>query len=75
MLDMEAPKKPPTLAELLTAVEELAEAYRECDRNLAIAQRERTEALNRLNAAQKAWDDASKKLRETAPIASDWNNS
>lgn len=68
-----ASKSTPTLPELLAAVQDLTTAYREADRNASVAARLKTEALNRLNAAQKAWDEASSKLRENAPLTSDWN--
>ena len=69
-----ATKAVPTLPELLAAVQDYTTAYLEADRNAAVAARLKTEALNKLNAAQKAWDEASAKLRTDAPVASDWKN-
>ncbi len=56
------------LAELHSAVEAHAEAAQAA----SFARARETDALNRLNTAQRAMDDLDTKMRESMPRDSDW---
>jgi hypothetical protein len=47
-------------------------AYKLANDKASFARREETEALNRLNEAQKSFDAAIADLRANAPLHSDW---
>lgn len=48
--------------------------YEEARERASVASREETIALNRLNQAQKAFDERVRELRAEAPARSDWGN-
>lgn len=48
--------------------------YDQADSNYRTASRERTEALNALNAAQKKFDEAVDEVKKAAPRESDWHH-
>jgi hypothetical protein len=61
-----------TLVDLAEAVEEARFAYDEAKRQASYARNDECGALNRLNAAQKAFDAAVEELRQKSPRDSDW---
>ena len=57
---------------LLKAHRDAALAYEAAEQRESIARSECTDALNRLNSAQKAVDLALAAIKKTAPARSDW---
>jgi hypothetical protein len=64
----------PTLADLEKSLVTTTERYRSAENRAATARREETDALNSMNAAQKALDARLAEMRKTAPRGSDWNS-
>lgn len=67
--------KKPTFDELVKEVAQAGEALKDATTRVALAEREETNARNRLNAAQKAFDAAVLELRKSAPRNTDWYDS
>lgn len=62
------------IEDLLKAQREAALAYEAAEQRESLACSECTDALNRLNAAQRAVDAALAEIRKTAPHRSDWRS-
>lgn len=60
------------IEDLAKAVREAQEAYDDAEREARRARNKETDALNRLNEAQRAFDSAVDSMRKSAPRASDW---
>lgn len=58
--------------EMLKALKTAQEDYEEAKGRAEYARREETNCLNRLNEAQKAFDEAVSALKLDAPYGSDW---
>lgn len=71
-----APKNPPprTLAELTAELDDAGLALRAAQAQTGHARRAETEAINRLNEAQKVFDAKMDEMRANAPRGSDWAN-
>lgn len=65
----------PDMAKLQADLDAATAAYREAERCEAMARISEAGALNRLNAAQAAFDDAVTQLRNGAGRRSDWASS
>lgn len=61
-----------TLADLAHEYETAKAAYDEAERATSVARSNECGCLNRLNAAQKAWDAYVEDLKTKAPRDSDW---
>lgn len=67
-------KDPETaLMDALATLQLARDRYDEAKAAADIARRAETEAMNRLNAAQDAFDTATDLVRKDAPFASGWN--
>lgn len=63
-----------TVAQAEEALQFCQNLYDQADSSYRAASRERTEALNALNAAQKKFDEAVGEVRKKAPRDSDWKS-
>lgn len=64
-----------SLADMASEYERAKSNYDDAEKAASNARSHETACLNRLNAAQKAWDTHLEKLRKEAPFASDWKRS
>lgn len=64
-----------SLADMASEYERAKSNYDDAERAVSNARSHETKCLNKLNAAQKAWDAHVEKLRKEAPRASDWKQS
>lgn len=62
----------PTIAELAQNVEDAGEAHRSAERACSTANSHETDCRNRLDRAQKAFDERVAAMRGAAPMQSDW---
>lgn len=69
---MDQPEKVPSLIEAAKELDAADEFYRVACENERKAQLASTDALNRLNRAQKAFDTVIRLIRQSAPVASGW---
>ncbi len=68
------PPPPPSLADLLAELEAREATLRSCQQARAEASRAETNAVNSLNASQRAVDAMLAGMRSKAPSGSDWNS-
>lgn len=61
-----------TIQELAEDLERCHKSYVTAAQNASVAQNHATDALNRLNSAQKAFEARMETLRKNAPHDSDW---
>lgn len=61
-----------TMLELLRDLEVKAEAFKNAQNTASYARMEETEALNKLNAAQRAFDEAVAELKKDSDPKTDW---
>lgn len=61
-----------TRQELFEELAKAHDAYTQAEKEESVARGVRTEALNRLNRAQKAVDESMEQLRKDAPRETDW---
>lgn len=61
-----------TISDLHTELQGALDAHASAQQRASMARSEETDALNRLNAAQKAFDAAIADLKKQAPRESDW---
>lgn len=74
-MDAEALPRKKTLAELAKELEECQQKFEEAERNFGDASRRKADALNYLNHAQKAFDEAVAAIRKGAHRETDWARS
>lgn len=61
-----------TITDLHNDIVHAAQAHQSAQQRASIARNEETDALNRLNQAQKAFDAAIAELKKQAPRDSEW---
>ena len=64
----------PSLADLEKALNAATEHFRSTSARAAAVRREETDATNRMNDAQKAFDARIDEMRKAAPQGSDWKS-
>jgi len=63
----------PDFDRVICDLDDAQEGFREADASYEAARHARTAAINKLNAAQKAFDDAVIAVRKGAPWDSNWS--
>lgn len=63
-----------SIGDLAKEVALLRESYAAAEQRESFARNEATDTLNKLNEAQKAFDQAAAELRKNAPRRSDWHS-